>query len=82
MHFVQRNTYIELLHWTKESLIITLQGLFKTITSHNNRKLHNNTDLYDTIIIEKKLCRIRIQQFCKSRKFTRLRVGYYSFRTQ
>lgn len=72
MRFLQWNTYIKLI---KESLIITLQGLFKTITSHNNRKLRDNTDLYDMVIIEKKLCRRRIQQFCKGRKFTRLRVG-------
>lgn len=77
MYFLQWNTYIELI---TESLIITLQGLFKTITRHG--KLYNNTNIYDMIIIEKRLCRIRIQQFCKSRKFTRLRVGYYSFRTQ
>lgn len=79
MHFLQWNTYIELI---TESLIITLQGLFRTITRHNNRKLHNNTDLYDMITIEKSFVVLRIQQFCKSRKFTRLRVGYYSFRIQ
>lgn len=48
MYFLQCNTYIELI---TESLIITLEGLFKTITRH--RKLYNNTDLYDMIIIEK-----------------------------
>lgn len=48
MYFLQCNTYIELI---TESLIITLEGLFKIITRH--RKLYNNTDLYDMIIIEK-----------------------------